>query len=118
MLLAPKACHLHLQKRYYDLSGQEVCHLRRHSIFVHELDMPTCGMRAKVTCFVWRAERSRDFGWYARLVYSNTMCGIFHWRENKPKAGHVILSSFELSSIDVPKFFICGRENKIGTSPV
>ena len=72
----------------------------------------------KVRCFVGRADRSRDFGWYARLVKPNTFCPIVEHstgEEYKPKAGHVIVSPFGSTSIVIPKFFICGRENRIST---
>ena len=39
MLVAPKAYHLGLQTREYDLDKQQVCHLRRHPTLVNELDM-------------------------------------------------------------------------------
>ena len=72
--------------------------------------------RAKVTCFVGRDDRPRDFGWYARLVKFNAMCPIEPssiGEECKPKAGHVILAPFGSSSSVIPRFFICGRENRI-----
>ena len=77
--------------------------------------------RAKVTCFAGRDDRSRDFGWYARLVKSNAMCPIVEYsngEEYKPTAGHVILAPFESNSSVIPRFCICGRENRTGTSPV
>ena len=45
--------------------------------------------KVKVTGFVGRADRSRDFGWYARLVKSNTVCSIVEYsigEEYKPKS--------------------------------
>ena len=44
--------------------------------------------------------------------------GILAGEENKPKAGHVILSLFGSSSKVIPKFFIWEGENKMGTSLV
>ena len=80
-----------------------------------------CFDRAKVTCFFGRADRARDFGWYARLVKTNTIFPIVEYsagEEYKPKAGHVMLSPFGFSAMVRPRFCICGRENRIGTSPV
>ena len=50
---------------------------------------------------------------------SNTMCPVVECstgEEYKPKAGQVILSPFGPSSIVIPKFFLCARENRIGAS--
>ena len=78
-------------------------------------------LRAQVTCLFGWGDRSLDFGWYARLLKSKTICPRGKYsagEECKPKAGHVILSPFGSNSIVIPKCFIWGWENKIGTLPV
>ena len=77
--------------------------------------------RAKITYFAGGDDRSRNFGWYARLVKSYAMCPIVEYstgEEYKPTAGHVILAPFGSSSSVIPRFCICGKENGTGTSPV
>ena len=92
MEVAPKVYHLHLlpQKRWCDLDPQELCHLRRPPVSGHELDtLILVAQRADVTCFVGRADRSRDFGWFARLAKSNTIYpivwNIHQWKSTSQK---------------------------------
>ena len=53
-----------------------------------------------------------------QVQHNMSHCGILAGEENKPKAGHVILSLFGSSSKVIPMFFIWEGENKTGTSPV
>ena len=65
-----------------------------------------------------RTDRSRNCGWYARLVQSKTIGPIVEdsiGEDVKPKAGHVILALLGSSSSVIHKFCICGRENRTGT---
>ena len=65
------------------------------------------------------ARFSRRLTHKTRQVQHNmSHCGIIAGEENKPKAGHVILSLFGYSSKVIPKFFIWEGDNKMGTSPV
>ena len=77
--------------------------------------------RAKVTCFVHRADRSRDHGRYARLsqIQHNMFhCGILDWIRVQAKNWTCHPGSIWIQSSVIPKFCICGMENRIGTSPV
>ena len=117
MQVAPEAYHFRLQN---GLDKQKVYHLHLHPVLVCELDMLIfCSDRAKVTCLYGWADRSRDLGWYARLV--STLCPIVEYSAGeayKPKAGHVHLCPLGSSSIIITKCLNWERENKRGTSPV
>ena len=80
MQVAPEVCHLRLQKRQYGLDEQEVYHLHLRPVLVCELDMLIFApMEQKLHGFFKRAVRSRDFGWYARLVKSSTISPIVEY---------------------------------------
>ena len=104
---------------------QEVCHphLHLHGCLEHDPYMLVFALTwQSIACFFGWPDRSLDFvaGCFVRLVRSNTICPIVEFsagEENKPKAGHVILSPWGCSSKVAPEFLI-GNENKIGTSPV
>ena len=66
-----------------------------------------CSDIPKVTYFFGREDRSRDFGWYARLVKSSTTCPIVEYsatEEYKPKSRHLILSLFGSRFNVIPNF--------------
>ena len=76
---------------------------------------------AEVECFVGRADRSRDFGWYGRLVKSNTTCSITIFRLGRvqAKSWTCNLGSFRIQfKCVIRRFWLCRREKRIGTSPV
>ena len=83
MQVAPEAYLLRLQKRQYGLDEQEVYHLHLRPVLVCELDMLIFAPIGQVTCFVVRADRSRDLGCDARLVISNTSCLIVEKRTSQ-----------------------------------
>ena len=116
MMVAPGAYHLRLQNRPRDLNEQEVYSHHLRQVVVNELGTQIfLSVKANVTCLFGWVDLSRHFGWYVRLVKSKTICPIVVCR---PKAGRVILSPFGSNSTVVPKFFICGSENNLGTLPV
>ena len=55
-----------------------------------------------------------------RLIKSKIMslCRVFSWRRVQTKSWTCILSPFGSNSIVIPKLFIWGRDDRIGTSPV
>ena len=109
--------HLPLQKRLCDLDDQEVCHLRRHPVLGHELDM-LIFVATEQKLHVSPGDRNDHAILAGTQDSSNPTIGIFTGEAYKSKAGHDILALCGSSLRVIPKFFICGREKRIGTSPV
>ena len=118
MEAAPEVYHLRLQNRHCGLNEEEVDHLHLRPVLVCELDMLLFALTGQKLNVSSSEQIADNFGWYARLVKPNTFCPIVEYstgEEYKPKAGHVIVSPFGSTSMVIPKFFICGRVNRIST---
>ena len=98
MLAAQAVCHPHLH-----------LHLHLHACLVHELDMLVFALTWQ-RLHVFLGDQVARATWPLADMQdsSNTMCRIQDsaGEEYRPKAGHVILSPFESSSLVVPKFYI------------
>ena len=103
-------------------STVEVCHLRCHPVLGHELDMLIfVAIEQKLHVSSGEQNAHATFGWYARLVKSNTICPIVEYstgEKYKPKAGHVIIAPFGSETGAIHQFCTCGKENRTSTSPV
>ena len=92
MTVVPKVHHLYLQKQENNLDKQGfivIIFIKFSRAWAGNADF--CSDRAKVTCLLGWGDRSRDFGGYARLVKSRTICPIVEYsagEDYKPKAGH------------------------------
>ena len=100
--VAPEVYHLRLQKRQYGLDEPEVYYLRLHPVLACELDMLIFDpIDQKLHVSSGEQIAHAILAMFLLGVKSNTICAIVEQsagEEYKPKAGHLILSPFDVHS--------------------